>query len=776
MSKNLVIVESPAKAKTINKFLGSDFEVTSSYGHIRDLPSSGLAIDLENNYEPIYEISEDKDKVIKELQKLAKKATTIYLATDEDREGEAIAWHLCSVLGLDPKDAKRITYTEITEKAVKFAVANPRIINLDLVNAQQARRVLDRLVGYELSPVLWKKVKPSLSAGRVQSVAVRIIVDREREINGFKVESFFKLQALFNLSDNGKTTILKAENNEKLKNTAAAQSYLNDLIGAKFYVKGTEKKPSKRTPAAPFTTSTLQQEASRKLGFSVSKTMVVAQRLYEAGHITYMRTDSNSLSETAMSSLKQTIDSKYGNKYYRHRKFTTKNESAQEAHEAIRPTYAENVQVSDDRDEQRLYELIWKRTVASQMSDAELEKTVITISNDKNAKEFYAQGEVVLFDGFLKVYTESADDEEEADDSSDVLLPPLKNGLELPLRQLTATERYTRPQPRYTEASLVKKLEELGIGRPSTYAPTISTVQKRGYIVKESREGVERKFQVLTLAADAIKEEVKTEITGSEKNKLFPTDIGGVVTDFLVKNFSNILDYGFTAEVEKKFDDVAEGKQEWHKMIDDFYQPFHKNIDTTTRESERASGERALGNHPVSGEPIIVRVGRFGPMVQVGVTSEDKKPQYARLKAQQSIETITLKEALDLFKLPRVLGEFEGKEVKANIGRFGPYVQHDGKFVSLPKGTDPYEVNLDEAEALILAKRESDANKFIAEFPEQDIQVILGRFGAYIKKGKENYKIPKGTEAKHLTLEDCLSIISEADKAPKKTKRGKKTK
>ena len=776
MSKNLVIVESPAKAKTINKFLGSDFEVTSSYGHIRDLPSSGLAIDLENNYEPIYEISEDKDKVIKELQKLAKKATTIYLATDEDREGEAIAWHLCSVLGLDPKVAKRITYTEITEKAVKNAVANPRTINLDLVNAQQARRVLDRLVGYELSPVLWKKVKPSLSAGRVQSVAVRIIVEREREINAFKVESFFKLQALFNVVDGGKTTVLKAENNEKLKNTAAAQTFLSNLIGAKFFVKGTEKKPTKRTPAAPFTTSTLQQEASRKLGFSVTKTMVVAQRLYEAGHITYMRTDSNSLSETAMSALKQAIGSKYGDKYYKHRKFTTKNESAQEAHEAIRPTYAENIQVSDERDEQRLYELIWKRTVASQMSDAELEKTVITISNDKNEKEFYAQGEVVLFDGFLKVYSESADEDEEADDSSDVLLPPLKNGLELPLRQLTATERFSRPQPRYTEASLVKKLEELGIGRPSTYAPTISTVQKRGYIVKESREGVERKFQVLTLAADAIKEEVKTEITGAEKNKLFPTDIGGVVTDFLVKNFSNILDYGFTAEVEKKFDEVAEGRQEWHKMIDEFYQPFHKNIDITTRESERASGERALGNHPVSGEPIIVRVGRFGPMVQVGVTSEEKKPQYARLKAQQSIETITLEEALDLFKLPRVLGEFEGKEVKANIGRFGPYVQHDGKFVSLPKGTDPYEINLEEAEALILAKRESDANKFIAEFPEHDIQVLQGRFGPYIKKAKDNYKIPKGTEAKLLSLDECLSIISEAEKSPKKPKRGKKTK
>lgn len=775
MGKKLVIVESPAKAKTINKFLGDDYEVTSSYGHIRDLPSSGLAINLEKNYEPEYVISEDKEKMIKDLQKLAKKADEIYLATDEDREGEAIAWHLCAVLNLDPKVAKRITYTEITAKAVKHAVANPRTINLDLVNAQQARRVLDRLVGYELSPVLWKKVKPSLSAGRVQSVTVRIVVERERDIKAFKVESFYKIAATFDVKDErGRTAVLKAESSEKPATESVANKYLNDLIGAAFTVKGTEKKPTKRTPSAPFTTSTLQQEASRKLGFSVLKTMLVAQKLYEAGHITYMRTDSTSLSELALQDIASEVNSKYGAKYHKRRQFATKNESAQEAHEAIRPSYINKIDVSDERDEQRLYELIWKRTIASQMSDAELEKTIITIQNDKNAKELQATGEVVLFDGFLKIYTESADEEtDNNEEDGDVLLPPLKNGQALPLIAMSATQRYTRPLPRYTEASLVKKLEELGIGRPSTYAPTISTVQKRGYIVKEAREGMNRDFQVLTLSADKVKTETKTEVTGAEKNKLFPTDIGGVVNDFLVENFKDVLDFNFTAEVEKQFDEIAEGKKEWHKMIDGFYIPFHKDIETTTKESKRATGERALGNHPENGEPIIARVGRFGPMVQVGTTENDNKPKFAKLKAGQSIEDITLEQALDLFKLPRVLGDFEEKEMKVAIGRFGPYIQHNSKFVSMKKEQDPYEITAEEAIQTILEKRESDANKFIKEFEKEGIQILLGRWGAYIKKGKDNYKIPKGREAKDLELEEVLEIITESDKAPKKGKFGR---
>lgn len=779
MGKKLIIVESPAKAKTINKYLGDEYEVTSSYGHIRDLPSSGLAIDLANNYEPDYVVSEDKEKVIKELKKLAKKSSEIMLATDEDREGEAIAWHLCHVLDVDPKTAKRVTYTEITEKAVKKAVANPRLINFDLVNAQQARRVLDRLVGYELSPVLWKKVKPSLSAGRVQSVSVRIVVEREREIQSFKSSSSYKVQAIFEVKDNsGKVSLLKSESPEKQNDLSGAKLFLESFFNAKFSVKGTEKKPSKRTPSAPFTTSTLQQEASRKLGFSVLKTMTVAQRLYEAGHITYMRTDSNSLSELALNAIKDEVIKKYGDKYHMFRKFATKNESAQEAHEAIRPTNFPNTNVSEDRDEQRLYELIWKRTIASQMSDAELEKTIISISNDKNSKIFQAQGEVVLFDGFLKVYTESNDEDEEIEnDSEDVLLPPLSNGTNLPLREMSATERFARPAPRYTEASLVKKLEELGIGRPSTYAPTISTIQKRGYIVKETRDGVSRSYNLLVLANDKILESVKSEITGAEKNKLFPTDIGGVVTDFLVENFPKILDYGFTAAVEKQFDEIAEGKKEWHKMIDDFYKPFHENIEFTTKEGKRATGERELGVHPESNEPIIARVGRYGPMVQIGKTDDEtKKPRFAKLKPAQSIETITLDEALSLFKLPRVLGEFEGKEIKANIGRFGPYIQHNSKFVSIPKDKDPYDISLEESIDLVLSKRESDANKFIMEFSDEDIQVLLGRYGAYIKKGKNNYKIPKGIEAKDLTLEAIKDIITETDKNPAKPKRSFKKK
>jgi DNA topoisomerase-1 len=776
MSKSLIIVESPAKAKTINKFLGDDYVVSSSYGHIRDLPDKGIAIDIKNNYEPKYEVNEDKEKVIKELKKLAKGAKDIYLATDEDREGEAIAWHLCHVLDLNPKKAKRITYTEITEKAVKNAVANPRTINLDLVDAQQARRVLDRLVGYELSPVLWRKVRPSLSAGRVQSVAVRIIVDRERDIKKFNSTSSFKITAQFFVKDDktGKVVVLKAESTSKFPTEGDAEKYLNNLIGATFSVADIEKKPTKRTPSAPFTTSTLQQEASRKLGFSVAKTMLVAQRLYEAGHITYMRTDSTSLSETAQAAIATEIKSKYGDQYHKRRQFATKNASAQEAHEAIRPSYIEKQNVDGERDEQRLYELIWKRSIASQMSDAELEKTIISIGNNKNTDQLQATGEIVVFDGFLKVYTESTDEEEvevTEEEESSTLLPPLKKGDKLDLKEMIATEKFSKPLPRYTEASLVKKLEELGIGRPSTYAPTISTIQKRQYVVKENREGVERAYRVLTLAKDNITKVAKTEITGAEKSKLFPTDIGNLVNDFLVENFGSVLDFGFTADVEKQFDEIAEGHKVWSTMIDEFYKPFHQTIETTTKESKKVTGERQLGVDPATGEPVLAKMGRYGAMIQIGATEDEKKPRFAKLRANQSIETITYEEAMELFKLPRVVGTFEDKDIKVSIGRFGPYVQHDSKFVSLKKEQDPYTITLDEAIELIKAKRESDANKFIMEFKDHDIQVLNGRYGAYIKKGKDNYKIPKDKKAELLTEAEVLEIVS-AGPSKKSPRRG----
>ena len=776
MSKNLIIVESPAKGKTINKFLGDDYIVSSSYGHIRDLPDKGIAIDIKNDYTPQYEVNEDKEKVIKELKKLAKGAKDIYLATDEDREGEAIAWHLCHVLDLDPKKAKRITYTEITEKAVKNAVANPRTINLNLVNAQQARRVLDRLVGYELSPVLWRKVRPSLSAGRVQSVAVRIIVDRERDIKKFNSTSSFKITAQFFVKDEktNKVVVLKAESTSKFPNEGDAEKYLSNLVGATFSVKDIEKKPTKRTPSAPFTTSTLQQEASRKLGFSVAKTMLVAQKLYEAGHITYMRTDSTSLSETAQAAIAAEIKSKYGEKYHKKRQFATKNASAQEAHEAIRPSYIENQNAGNERDEERLYELIWKRSIASQMSDAELEKTIISIGNNKNTDLLQATGEIVVFDGFLTVYAESTDEEEvDTEEESATLLPPLKNGDNLDLKEMIATEKFTKPQPRYTEASLVKKLEELGIGRPSTYAPTISTIQKRQYVVKETREGTERAYRVLTLAKDNITKIEKTEITGAEKAKLFPTDIGNLVNDFLVENFGAVLDFGFTADVEKQFDEIAEGHTVWTKMIDDFYKPFHQTIETTTKESKKVTGERLLGNDPTTGEPVLAKMGRYGAMIQIGATEDEKKPRFAKLRANQSIETITYDEAMELFKLPRVAGTFEDKDIKVSIGRFGPYVQHDSKFVSLKKEQDPYTITQDEAIELIKAKREADINKFIMEFKEHDIQVLNGRFGAYIKKGKDNYKIPKDKKADLLTEAEVLEIVS-AGPSKKSPRRGAK--
>lgn len=767
--KSLIIVESPSKAKTINKYLGENYVVTSSYGHIRDLPDKGVAIDIENGYLPQYEVNEEKKKLVSELKKLAKDASEIYLATDEDREGEAISWHLCHVLNLDPKKAKRITYTEVTEKAIKNAINNPRKLNLDLVNAQQARRVLDRLVGYELSPVLWKKVKPSLSAGRVQSVAVRLIVEREREIKNFVPVASFKIVAYFFVSDaNGKKTVLKAESNTKFSEEKDALNYLTDLKGAIFSVQNIEKKPAKRSPSAPFTTSTLQQEASRKLGYSVSRTMRLAQNLYEAGYITYMRTDSTSLSDLALAEIATEVKSRYGEKYHKRKQYVTKNENAQEAHEAIRPSNVSNMDIDADRDEQRLYELIWKRTVASQMSDAELERTIISIQNNKNKDVLSATGEVIVFEGFLKVYSEGNDEEPDADSEEATLLPPVKIGQELELKEMSATERFSKPQPRYTEASLVKKLEELGIGRPSTYAPTISTIQQRNYVVKESREGVERKYRVLTLKNNAIVSEIKTEITGAEKMKLFPTDIGSLVNDFLVENFGNVLDYGFTAKVEEQFDEIAVGKLEWNKMIDGFYKPFHATVEQTEKEAKRVTGERLLGEDPETGEPVYARMGRYGAMIQIGkADDESKKPRFASLRPGQSIETITFDEAMSLFKLPRVLGEFENKEVKVNVGRFGPYILHNNKFVSLKKEHDPYTISLQEAIELIEAKREAEANALIQEFEAEGIQILKGRFGPYIKKGKENYKIPKGVEAAAMTLDEVLEIVK-AGPAPKK--------
>lgn len=770
MSKNLIIVESPAKAKTINKFLGSDYVVTSCYGHIRDLPDSGLNIDIENNFEPNYVVSEDKEKVIKELKKLAKAADEIYLATDEDREGEAISWHLCDVLKLNPKKAKRITYTEVTKEAIIHAVENPRLINMDLVNAQQARRVLDRLVGYEISPVLWKKVRPSLSAGRVQSVAVRLIVEREREIRNFTPVPSFKVVAYFFVTDsNGKKASFKAERASNFKTQADAEKFLKEVVGATFNVSAIEKKPGKRSPSAPFTTSTLQQEASSKLGFSVLNTMRVAQRLYENGHITYMRTDSTNLSETALTALEKEIKKKYGKEYFEQRTYQTKSAGAQEAHEAIRPSHIELPTVDAESDEQRLYELIWKRTIASQMADAKIEKTIIDIKNDKNKETLQAKAEVILFEGFLKVYIQEVDEDAEVDEEAEALIPPVKEGQELGLKEIIATERFTKASARYTEAALVKKLEELGIGRPSTYAPTISTIQKRGYVLKEPREGVERKYNVITLRDNKIVNETKTEITGAEKNKLFPTDVGLLVTDFLVANFKDVLDYNFTADVELQFDKVAEGKKVWNKMIGDFYKPFHKIVESTTENAERVSGEKLLGTDPASGEPLIVRMGKFGPMAQIGKADEEtgKKARFAKLRANQSIETITFEEALELFRLPRTVGQLEGKDVKVSIGRFGPYVQLDKLFVSIPKTFDPYTITFEDAQTLIREKREKDAARLILNFESEGIQVLNGRYGPFIKKDKDNYKIPKGTEAKDLTLEEIQEIIKETPPSKK---------
>ena len=760
MSKNLVIVESPAKAKTIEGFLGKDFTVKSSFGHVRDLVKKGMGINLDKNFEPEYEVSEGKEKVISELMRLSKNAETVWLATDEDREGEAISWHLAEALGLKESKTKRIVFHEITKGAILDAIKNPRKIDKHLVDAQQARRILDRLVGFELSPVLWKKIRPSLSAGRVQSVAVRLIVDREREIQNFKTSSAYRVVAEFLVGN----AILKAELNKRFTTKEEARAFLDKCKAANFSIGNLETKPAKRSPAAPFTTSTLQQEAARKLSFSVAQTMVLAQRLYEAGKITYMRTDSVNLSETAMGQAKNTIKDLYGAKYHNPRQFKTKSKGAQEAHEAIRPTYLENQAVEGERNEQRLYELIWKRTIASQMADAELEKTTATINISTTSENFVAQGEVLKFDGFLKVYLESSDDEESEDQDSG-MLPPMKVGEKLNNKNIVATQKFTHHPARYTEASLVKKLEELGIGRPSTYAPTISTVQKRNYVEKADRMGTPRNYSVLTLEKGNLKDETATENTGAEKSKMFPTDIGMVVNDFLMQHFPTILDFHFTAKVEEEFDEIAEGNLNWTKMLKEFYKPFHKTIENTIDNSERASGERSLGKDPVSGKPIIVRIGRFGPLVQIGESGdENDKPRFAGLRKDQRMETITLEDALLLFKMPRVVGEFEGKEMKVGIGRFGPYVVHNNMFTSLGKEDDPYTITGDRCIELIKAKQIKDAEKIIRTYPENaDLKVLNGRWGPFIALGKKFFKIPKTTEASKLDFAAVVQLMGGMD-------------
>jgi DNA topoisomerase-1 len=775
MAKNLLIVESPAKAKTIEKILGADFEVKSCFGHIRDLEKSEMGIDIKKGFKPRYIVPEEKEKVVKELKQIAKKSGEVWLATDEDREGEAISWHLCEVLGLDPVTTKRIVFHEITKPAIRAAVEKPRTVNMNLVNAQQARRILDRIVGFEISPILWRKMsmRGNLSAGRVQSVAVRLIVERERAINGFTATGSFKVEGFFKAKDiNGKQVIFKAEGAKK--NTQQdAEQFLQGCIGAGYTVKDVQKKPAKKSPAAPFTTSTLQQEASRKLGYGVSKTMLIAQKLYEAGHITYMRTDSVSLSETAMGDISNQITASYGKEYLQVRKFKNKNESAQEAHEAIRPTYMDKPTV-DIADGQRLYELIWKRTMASQMADAELEKTIAEITISTQQELLKAEGEVMKFEGFLKVYNESRDDEDENEEpSTEGMLPPLAKGQQLELNEMLATERFTRAQPRYTEASLVKKMEELGIGRPSTYAPTISTILKRGYVEKRDKEGVKRDFRVLKLSNNIISKAIEQENTGAEKSKLFPTDLGSVVTDFLIQYFDQVLDYGFTAKIENEFDSIADGNEDWGKMLKDFYAPFKKDVDNTMETAERISGERELGHEATTGKRVIARMGRYGPMVQIGETTEEEKPRFAKLKADQSIETINLEQAMELFKLPRVLGEFENEPVQVNIGRFGPYIAHDKKFYSLSKEYDPYEITLDVAIPLISEKRKAKDERTIKIFEKEKIQLLKGPYGPYIKKGLKNFPIPKEKQdnVQDLSIEEVQAMIEHAIANPTRGKR-----
>ena len=780
MQKNLVIVESPAKAKTIEKFLGKDYKVMSSYGHIRDLKTKEFSIDIEHDYAPQYVIPADKKKLVSELKSEAKSAEQVWLASDEDREGEAISWHLYEVLGLKPENTKRIVFHEITKNAILHAIETPRDININLVNAQQARRVLDRIVGFELSPILWRKVKPALSAGRVQSVAVRLIVEREREINEFVSEAAFRVIANFILPDG--TTVLKAELNRRLKDKKEVEAFLESCKNASFTIDDITTKPVKKSPAPPFTTSTLQQEAARKLGYSVSQTMMIAQRLYESGLITYMRTDSVNLSDLALGTAKEAIFETYGEKYYKFRQYHTKSKGAQEAHEAIRPTYISNVEAGSSSQEKKLYELIRKRTIACQMADAEVERTTISVGISGQTERFVAVGEVISFEGFLQVYMESNDDDTEKEQENG-LLPPVKLHETLSLKDIVATERFTQRPPRYTEASLVRRLEELGIGRPSTYAPTIQTIQNREYVVKGDKEGVERAYTVVSLSKGKIEEAEKTETVGADRNKLMPTDIGTVVNDFLMEYFPDVLDYNFTASVEKEFDSVAEGELVWTKAIDKFYKIFHPIVEATAAvKTEHKVGERELGIDPKSGNPVFVKIGRYGPVVQIGAAHADDKeapkPQFASLMKGQSIDTITLEEALKLFDLPRTVGEYEGKVMVAAVGRFGPFIRHDGKFVSIPKDLNPLTITAEEAIALIEGKRVKDEQRFIKKFEEDpEMEILKGRFGPYISYQKANYRIPKTvTDPTILTLEDCKKIIAEAGEKPaaKKTTRKKK--
>ena len=764
MQKNLVIVESPAKAKTIEKFLGDDYKVMSSYGHIRDLKKKELSIDTKT-LTPHYEIPEEKEKLVKELKQNAGKADKVWLASDEDREGEAISWHLCEVLGLDEEKTNRIVFHEITKPAILAAIEHPRHLDMNLVNAQQARRVLDRLVGFKLSPVLWRKVKPALSAGRVQSVAVRLIVEREREIQHFKSEPYYRVNAIFAITNpDGSATEVKAELGQRFKTHEEVMAFLEKCKDASFTVDSVGKKPLKRTPAPPFTTSTLQQEAARKLGFTVSQTMMIAQHLYENGRITYMRTDSVNLSSFCLNACKEEITKRWGAEYSHEHIYHTQSKGAQEAHEAIRPTDMSKTTIEGTVQEKRLYDLIWKRTAACQMADALIEKTTVNIVGSGLAEQFVATGEVVKFDGFLKVYRESSDDDPASDDENHRLLPPLEKGQELTRREVSATERFSQGPVRYTEASLVHKLEELGIGRPSTYAPTISTIQQREYVHKGDKKGEERKYTVDILKGKLITQKERTEQVGSEKGKLLPTDIGIVVNDFLMKYFPAIMDYNFTAKVEQKFDEIAEGKDKWTDMMKNFYQDFEPTVEKTMNErSEHKAGERQLGDDPQSGKPVFVKIGRFGPVVQIGTADDKEKPRFAQLPADKSMETITLDEALELFKLPREVGDFEGTKVIIGAGRFGPYVLHNKKYVSLPKGTDPMTITLGQAVALIEEKRKQEAQRHLKTFKEEpELEVLNGRYGPYLAYKGKNYRLPKALHEKaaSLTYEECMDIIN----------------
>ncbi|MBR3730941.1 MAG: type I DNA topoisomerase [Bacteroidales bacterium] len=766
MAKNLVIVESPTKAKTIEGFLGKEYTVKASQGHVRDLNKNTLSVDIDNNFEPEYEIPDDKKNLVAELRKLSKAADTVWLASDEDREGESISWHLYEVLDLKKKDTKRIVFHEITKSAITNAIENPRDINMGLVNAQQARRVLDRLVGYELSPLLWKKVKPSLSAGRVQSVAVRLIVEREEEIKNFVQSSAFRITAQFTFTKDGQEYNLSAELPHRFENEQETRKFLESCINAAYKVDSIEKKPTVRYPAPPFTTSTLQQEAARKLGFSVANTMRIAQQLYESGKITYMRTDSVNLSSLALGMAKKEIEQNYGAEYVKTRQYHTKSKGAQEAHEAIRPTYLNQHTIKGTADERRLYELIWKRTIASQMADAQMERTNVNISVSTNDKQFVATGEAILFDGFLKVYRESYDDTTEEDAA---ILPPIEVGTLLDMDKMEAQQRYTRPPFRYNEASLVKKMEELGIGRPSTYAPTISTIQKREYVTKGDVKGTSQEFQIITLKNNKITEKKGKENIGTEKGKLLPTDIGILVNKFLLQYFESIIDYNFTANVEKEFDQIEEGQREWNAMIRDFYTGFHNQVISTTENSGKFSGEKLLGIDPATGKKVYVKVGRFGPVAQIGDTESDEKPRFAGLKKDMSIESVTLEEVLKLFDFPRILGDYEGKEITVAVGRFGPYIRHDNKFYSLAKTDNPALVEYDRAVEIINEKRQKDLDNIILTFDQDpDLRVLNGRFGPYIAYKKTNYKIPKGTEPSTLSYEDCMAIIEDPKNAPKK--------